>query len=747
VSLFFLPVLLPVLALVLLLPLLRLFSRPRVVGRENIPATGPVLLVGPALSWYDRLLLQWASPRPLRFLSWVPVSPTAAQKEFAARLGVVPLPAISQVKDWAQALKEARKRLAQGEAVCLLLDGDTLPDGKRLSFRRVLRSLRKKKVPIVPFAFNPLEHVLPGEENRTPLEVWRERRKNPAWIVFGQPLPPDYPAWRIRHAVDLLMADSFTHRKRSQKPVHRQFVRKACRHPFRSALIDPAPNGRRLNYIQTLTAGVLMARWFRKKLGPEKMVGLLLPTTVGGTLANIGVTFLGRTAVNLNYTASKEAMLSAIKQCGIKQVITAKVFRHKLGLDLGPDVQLIDLEEMAREVGKVSKALTYFLLLILPGFVVEYLWLGLGSHGMDDIATVIFSSGSTGDPKGVMLSQFNVASNIDSAAMALTITPKDRLMAVLPFFHSFGYTVCLWLPLLKDASTVLYPDPRQAKEIGDACREFGCTLFVSTPTFLRFILRKCTPEDFQQMRMVVTGAEKLPPSLAIAFTEKFQVPVFEGYGCTELSPVVSANTPDVEYNGIRRINGKPGAIGRPIPGVAVKVVDPNTFVERPLGEPGLLLVKGPNVMVGYLNRPEATREAMRDGWYVTGDIAKLDEDGFITITDRLSRFSKIAGEMVPHQRIEEEIQNILQTSERLCAVTAVPDEKKGEKLLVLHTRFPEMSVTEVVQKLNNCGLPNLWLPDGKHFYEITEMPVLGSGKLDLQKLKKLAQELAGKDRG
>jgi acyl-[acyl-carrier-protein]-phospholipid O-acyltransferase/long-chain-fatty-acid--[acyl-carrier-protein] ligase len=181
--------------------------------------------------------------------------------------------------------------------------------------------------------------------------------------------------------------------------------------------------------------------------------------------------------------------------------------------------------------------------------------------------------------------------------------------------------------------------------------------------------------------------------------------------------------------------------------VAVKVVDPNTFVERPLGEPGLLLVKGPNVMVGYLNRPEATREAMRDGWYVTGDIAKLDEDGFITITDRLSRFSKIAGEMVPHQRIEEEIQNILQTSERLCAVTAVPDEKKGEKLLVLHTRFPEMSVTEVVQKLNNCGLPNLWLPDGKHFYEITEMPVLGSGKLDLQKLKKLAQELAGKDRG
>lgn len=742
-SALFIPGLALLLGVIALIPVLRWFARPRVIGGDRVPASGPVLFVGPALSWYDRLLLSWICPRRIRFLTWLPQNPTAKQQEFARHLSVLSLPAVFAPKAWASTLREVRQMLSKGEAVCLLLEGDALCDGKRLAFCRILKSLRKVKAPIVPFAFNPTEHVLPGEENRTPWEVWQERRRNPVVVVFGEPLPSEYPAWRIRHAVELLMVESFDRRKLRMKPVHRQFVRKACRHPFRSALIDPAPNGKRLTYLQSLTASVLMARWFRKKLGPEKMIGLLLPTTLGGSLANIGVTLLGRTAVNLNYTASREAILSAIKQCDIKQVITSKVFRHKLQLEL-PGVELIDLEQMAREVDKVSKALTYFFLLILPGFIVEYLWLRLGSHGMEDLATIIFSSGTTGDPKGVMLSQYNVASNIDSAAMALTVTPRDRLMAVLPFFHSFGYTICLWLPLLKDASTVFYPDPRQAKEIGDACREFGCTLFVSTPTFLRFIIRRCEPEDFKALRMVVTGAEKLPRALADSFYEKFRVPVFEGYGCTELAPVVSVNTPDVEYSGVKRINQKPGSIGRPVPGVAVRIVDPDTFVEQPLGVPGLLLAKGPNVMVGYLHRPEMTRDAMRDGWYITGDIAKLDEDGFLTITDRLSRFSKIAGEMVPHQRIEEEIQQILQTHDRVCAVTALPDEKKGEKLLVLHTPFVQMSVMDVVRKLNDSGLPNLWLPDGKHFYEIAEMPVLGSGKLDLQRIKRMAQDLAVK---
>jgi acyl-[acyl-carrier-protein]-phospholipid O-acyltransferase/long-chain-fatty-acid--[acyl-carrier-protein] ligase len=344
-----------------------------------------------------------------------------------------------------------------------------------------------------------------------------------------------------------------------------------------------------------------------------------------------------------------------------------------------------------------------------------------------------------------MLSHRNLATNVESVVQAIDLGPKDRLLGILPFFHSFGYTVTIWVPILVGASVVYYPDPRQAGEIGQLCRTYRCTLHLSTATFLRFCLKRCEAGDFSTLRLLICGAEKLPQPLAQEFHEKFGVMPLEGYGCTELSPVAAANVPDWSGTGARQLGNKAGTIGRPIPGVAARIVDPDLFEPLPAGQEGLLLIYGGNVMMGYLGKQEATQKAIRDGWYVTGDIGKFDEDGFITLTGRLARFAKIGGEMVPLERIEEELNAILGVAERTCAVTSVPDVRRGERVVVLHLPLNGMDIRQLCQQLTNRGLPNLGLPSERDFFLIPEMPVLGSGKLDLRRVKELALERIGKN--
>jgi acyl-[acyl-carrier-protein]-phospholipid O-acyltransferase/long-chain-fatty-acid--[acyl-carrier-protein] ligase len=471
------------------------------------------------------------------------------------------------------------------------------------------------------------------------------------------------------------------------------------------------------------------------------MVGLWLPSSLGGALANLALALLGKTAVNLNYTSSADNVRSAIRQCNLRHVITSRLFLSKMPLDPGPDVQFIYLEDLRLQMSKMQRFWRYLTVILLPAYVMEHWVLGLGRHKLDDLATVIFSSGSTGDPKGVMLTHRNLAANAESMIQAIDPRPSDRLLGILPFFHSFGYTVTLWVPLQVGASLLFHPDPRQAQEIGELCRKYRGTIFLTTPTLLRFCLKRCQPDDFKTLRILMVGAEKLPEALAQEFKAKFGVLPLEGYGCTELSPVAAANVPDWEEGGVRQIGNKPGTIGQPVPGVAAVTAHPQTFEPLPPHTEGMLMIYGGNVMKGYLGRPEATREVIRDGWYITGDIAKYDEDGFITITDRLARFSKIGGEMVPHQKIEDELHKILGTNERICVVTSVPDERRGERLVVLHTPLNGMNLHHLVERLNEQGLPNLWIPSERDFKQIPEMPVLGSGKVDLKRVKQIAQEL------
>ncbi|HQH28981.1 MAG TPA: AMP-binding protein, partial [Oligoflexia bacterium] len=328
--------------------------------------------------------------------------------------------------------------------------------------------------------------------------------------------------------------------------------------------------------------------------------------------------------------------------------------------------------------------------LVLPCFAIERLFF-VRKFSRDDIATVIFSSGSTGEPKGVLLSHANISANIKSIYEIYQFKADDCVAGVLPFFHSFGFTGTLWLPLLGGFRAAYHHNPLDAAAVGRLVEEHQATMLMSTPTFLLGYIRRCGPEQFKSLRYVMTGAEKLKERIAESFVEKFGIVPREGYGCTELSPLAIANIEG--YSGkdtsgrdnVQQVGQKLGTVGHPIPGVAVRIVDPDRFSPLPVGAEGLLLVRGANVMRGYLGHPERTKEVMRDGWYVTGDIARIDEDGFVTITDRLSRFSKIAGEMVPHVRIEEAIHKALGEHDNAHVVTAVADEKRGEKLVVLST--------------------------------------------------------------
>jgi acyl-[acyl-carrier-protein]-phospholipid O-acyltransferase/long-chain-fatty-acid--[acyl-carrier-protein] ligase len=343
-----------------------------------------------------------------------------------------------------------------------------------------------------------------------------------------------------------------------------------------------------------------------------------------------------------------------------------------------------------------------------------------------------------------MLTHHTIATNVEAIDQVVHPRPTDTILGIVPFFHSLGFTVTLWGTLLLDLRTAYHFSPLDARIVGHLTRSRRATILLATPTFLRGYVRRCEPEDLKSLEIVVAGAEKLPTALCESFQQRFGVRPVEGYGTTELSPLVSVNIPRSRSKSLD-IDCKEGSVGRPVPGVSVKVVDPETFAPLPLGTSGMLLVKGPNVMKGYLGQPEETAQVMNDGWYVTGDIALVDTQGFIHITGRLSRFSKIGGEMVPHVRVEEAIHKILGVEDeghQKLVVTSVPDERKGERLVVVHTQL-DMPPDEICRQLASAGLPNLWLPGPDDFLEVEAIPVLGSGKTDLKALNELAKRHFG----
>lgn len=473
----------------------------------------------------------------------------------------------------------------------------------------------------------------------------------------------------------------------------------------------------------------------------EKYVGVLLPPSVGGVITNAALTLDGRVVANLNYTLDTNTMNKCIRRIGLKHVLTSRRVTEKLDLDIDAEVvYLEDLRDRLKLTDKLSAVIGAYL---TPAAVLEKR-LGVDRFQPDDEMTVIFTSGSTGEPKGVSLSYRNIGSNVEAVSQVVRLHNDDVMLGILPFFHSFGYTLTLWTVLGHDIRGVFHFTPLDARMVGKLCGKYGVNILFSTATFLRSYLKRCSREDFHRMEIVVAGAEKLPIPLCDAFEEKFGFRPVEGYGTTELSPLAVVNTPPSRSRG-QEIDLKEGTIGRPIPGVHAKVVHPETFEPLPIGEQGMLLISGPNVMRGYVGEPMKTAEVIRDDWYVTGDIATIDEDGFITITGRVSRFSKIGGEMIPHIRVEEALLEIIgqQEDEPIrVVVTAVPDERKGERLVVFHTDLGQ-SPDAICKSMAAAGLPNLWIPTPDSFLAVASIPILGTGKLDLKGVAGIAKERLG----
>jgi acyl-[acyl-carrier-protein]-phospholipid O-acyltransferase/long-chain-fatty-acid--[acyl-carrier-protein] ligase len=418
-------------------------------------------------------------------------------------------------------------------------------------------------------------------------------------------------------------------------------------------------------------------------------------------------------------------------------VITSKAFLERVTVSVPGETIL--LEDLAHEPRRSEELIALMMTYFMPVRLLERNLGRTKKVTLDDLATIIFSSGSTGDPKGVMLTHYNIASNIQQMGQIFAFHRKDKILGILPFFHSFGFTATIMIPTALGVGVVYHPNPFDAQVIGEKIRDYRVTFLLATPTMLQAYMRRCQPEDFGSLQFVMAGAEKLPERIAQTFDDVFGIRPMEGYGCTECAPVVTVNTHDYRAAGFRQVGAKRGKIGHPLPGLSVRIVDPETMQPLPVGQAGMLLVRGPNIMKGYLGRAKQTAEVLVDGWYITGDIAAQDEDGFLQITDRLSRFSKIAGEMVPHIKVEEKLHELADVTEQTFAVTGVPDESKGEHLIALHT-LPEDKLQQCLEKLSKADIPNLWKP--KQFFRVETLPYLGTGKLDLRKVREVALSLS-----
>jgi acyl-[acyl-carrier-protein]-phospholipid O-acyltransferase/long-chain-fatty-acid--[acyl-carrier-protein] ligase len=717
----------------------RCFFKIEAYGRDDLPRGG-ALLVCNHLSWIDGLLIGITCPRAPRMIAYAAYVQHPMTRWFCKFTKVIPIEPGS--RQAVGAIREAREAIRNGEYVCIFAEGVLSRTGQLLQFQPgLLKVLKDTGAPVVPMYLEGLWGTIFSWSEGTFFWKRPKRWRAPLAVHYGPPLSGTDEVAPVRRAVEQVWQHADELRKPQTMILTRRFLRECRRSRKRSKAVDTS--GAELTGGTMLVRTLILERVLRRKVlaADERFVGVLLPPSTAGLVSNAALALGKRVSVNLNYTMSAETINACIKQAGIRHVLTSRKVMQKLDIKL--DAEIVYLEDFRDHIATTDKIVGAMLAFATPISVLERIY-GLTTVQPDDLLTVIFTSGSTGEPKGVMLSYHNIGTNVTAINQVVHLRDTDVIAGILPFFHSFGYTVTLWTILTLPPKGAYHFSPLDARQIGELCRTHKVTILLATPTFLRSYLRRCPKEDFATIDVVVAGAEKLPVDLCDAFEKQFGVRPSEGYGCTELSPLVSVNIPASRAPKQDQPVAKEGTVGRTVPGVAAKITDLDTGEELPAEKPGMLWIKGPNVMLGYLHQPEKTAQVIRDGWYMTGDVALLDKDGFIKITGRESRFSKIGGEMVPHIKIEETLATIIKApeDETTFVVTAVPDDKRGERIVVVHTKL-EQTPDSIVKALQASGLPNLWIPSSDSFVEVEKIPVLGTGKLDLRGVKTVALEKFG----
>ena len=501
-------------------------------------------------------------------------------------------------------------------------------------------------------------------------------------------------------------------------------------------------DGTELVFTKVFAAAAALSRIIKKETQKDR-VGIVLTPGKGGLVANLAVLLSGKIPVNLNFTAGSDAVNSSIEQADLDKIITAGAFVEKYpGFPWPDDNKILLIEKILPPLKKKKKITLWFIALKIFSPKILASMLGIAKDGGDKEAVLLFTSGSSGNPKGVVLTHRNILANVSQFGSRLELSDDDKVLGCLPLFHSFGSTVTLWYPMLEGVDLVTYPSPLDPPKLANLIQKHKVTLLLATPTFLRGYMRRVDPEQLETIKYVVTGAEKLPQKLAEAFSKKFGKKVMEGYGLTETSPVSNVNIPNVDTENNEQLipSERSGSVGQFLPGVAVRITDTNDDTPIPINQSGMIWLKGSNVFKEYLHLPDQTKEVIKDEWFRTGDIGRVDEDGFLFIEGRLSRFSKIAGEMVPHETIEAHVNKALSydsEAEKKIAIVGVPDEAKGEALVMLSSVEMDNDSTKALrQKLLDSGVPALWIP--KKIVKVEEIPSLASGKLDIKGCEEMA---------
>ncbi len=500
--------------------------------------------------------------------------------------------------------------------------------------------------------------------------------------------------------------------------LHESFIRTAKRHEKKTAIIDRA-TGQRVTYKNALIRALILAD--KLKASDEGFIGIMVPTSAGCIYAILAVLVSGRTPVMINYsTGAAENCREAQRRLAFRTILTSRALLGRIGC---PELDgMVCLEDMAAGVSALDKIRGAFRASMSADRIVGRLPKGDDEQN----AVILFTSGSEKQPKAVPLTHANISSNLEAFGHILDFGPDDILLANLPLFHVFGLTVDCWLPLDRGMTIVTYPNPLEFKSICTAVKEEGVTVMVGTPAFLYGYLQKSEPGDFKTVRLMITGADKCAESLRRGWWEKHHVILYEGYGTTETSPVVSVNTPQ---------HNRPGSVGRAIPGVQVRLERYDTGEECAVNEIGKVLVKGPNVMKGYFDDFETTSMHLRNGWYDTGDMGYMDQDGYLWHVGRLRRFLKVGGEMVSLVKVEDTLERLL-PSDCECCVVEVPDALRGARIVA--------AVTQKVDEralLVGMGetLPHIALP--KQFVVVPDLPKMSSGKLDFRRITEIVRDM------